>query len=356
MVTGLLAGVDIGGSGTRGCLVEEGRIIACSALPADLSSSTAVGDLAIAVLSKVLADSGHEIDQLASIGVGIPGQVSEGKVRHAANLGIGKAGFDLGGYVSSATQVPTLVENDMTVAAYGAYALTSADSSVRSLIFIGIGTGVAAGIVLEGEVYRGSRGLAGEFGHVPMGTGIECPCGSTGCLETVIGATAIAKEWDLAPVSSLFLSAAQGESQAVALAARAIDHLAQAMWWLAAAYDPDVFYIGGGVGAGAPSIGKMVATRWTELAGSSEFARRVLDPDRIRMYDLEEPVGAYGAALLGARQIGERQMTEHFSSSRETASLGTLEKDKKTRVTPKGFGETRATRQQEEESQCVNDG
>jgi hypothetical protein len=48
----------------------------------------------------------------------------------------------------------------------------------------------------------------------------------------------------------------------------------------------------------------MVATRWVELAGSSEFARRVLDPDRIRMYDLEQPVGAYGAALLGADRAG----------------------------------------------------
>lgn len=304
-MTGLLAGVDIGGSGTRSCLVEEGRIVASSVLPADLSSSTAVGDIAIAVLSKVLADTGHELDQITSIGVGIPGQVSDGRVRYAANLGIGKAGFDLSGYVSSATQVPTLVENDMTVAAYGAYALTSEDdSSVRSLVFIGIGTGVAAGIVLEGEAYRGSRGLAGEFGHVPTGTGIPCPCGSVGCLETVIGATALGREWDVAPVSSLFLSAARGDPRAERLAARAIDHLARAMWWLAAAYDPDLFYIGGGVGAGAPSIGGMVATRWTELAGSSEFARRVLDPDRIRMYDLEEPVGAYGAALLGALRTG----------------------------------------------------
>jgi predicted NBD/HSP70 family sugar kinase len=298
-VTGVLAGVDIGGSGTRSCLVEKGRIVASSALPADLTSSQAVGDLALAVLSKVLADTGYELGQLTSIGVGIPGQVSDGHVRYAANLGIGKAGFDLGGYVSSATQVPTLVENDMTVAAYGAFALTSADdSSVRSLVFVGIGTGVSAGIVLDGNAYRGSRGLAGEFGHVPMGTGIDCPCGSTGCLETVLGATALGKEWDLAPVSSLFES--RGDARAERLASRAVDHLAQAMWWLAAAYDPDLFYIGGGVGAGAPSIGDMVATRWVELAGSSELARRVLDPDRIRMYDLEQPVGAYGAALLGA--------------------------------------------------------
>lgn len=304
-MTGVLAGVDVGGSATRGCLVEGGRIIATSALPADLSSSTAVGDIAIAVLSKVLAETGYELDQLTSIGVGIPGQVGDGVVRHAANLGIGKAGFDLGGYVSSATQVPTLVENDMTVAAFGAFALTSADdSTVRSLVFIGIGTGVSAGIVLDGEAHRGSRGLAGEFGHVPMNTGIDCVCGSTGCLETVIGATALGKEWDGAPVSSLFQSAARGDARAAELASRAIDHLARAMWWLAAAYDPDLFYIGGGIGAGAPSIGGMVATRWIELAGGSEFARRVLDPDRIRMYDLEEPVGAYGAALLGAQLEG----------------------------------------------------
>jgi hypothetical protein len=102
-----------------------------------------------------------------------------------------------------------------------------------------------------------------------------------------------------------------------------MDHLALAMWWLAASYDPDLFYIGGGVGTGAPSIRNLVAARWTEMAGRSELARRVLDPDRIRMYDLEEPVGAFGAASLAAVHGGQR-IAEPFSSRRGTPFPGTF--------------------------------
>jgi predicted NBD/HSP70 family sugar kinase len=260
-----------------------------------------LGNLVLTALKRTLSEAGRDLDQVTSIGIGVPGQVNDGVVRHAANLGIDETGFDLGGYVSSATQVATFVENDMRAAAFGAYTQSvSLHPAMRNLVFVGLGTGVSAGVVINGKVFRGSRGLAGEFGHVPMGTGIACVCGSIGCLETVIGATALGKEWQQTPVSSLFQSAAGGDMRAAALASRAIDHLAEAMWWLAATYDPDLFYLGGGVGMGAPSIRNMVAARWEELEGASELARRVLDPSRIRMYDLEEPVGAYGAALLGA--------------------------------------------------------
>lgn len=310
-MTGMVAGIDIGGSGTKACLVAEGRIVASVVLATDLVAHPDVGAIAVSALDKALAEAGSDLEQVTAIGVGIPGEVADGWVRNAANLGIGGSGFDLGGHVSSATQVPALVENDMRVAAYGAYLLSVADGrAVRDLVYVGIGTGVSAGVVLHGSIHRGSRGLAGEFGHVPMGTGIECPCGSTGCLETVIGTAGLRQAWDGGPVSSLFQSAEHDE-RASSAAERALDHLARAMWWLAAAYDPELFYIGGGVGAGTTSIRDGVAARWQELAGESELARRVLDPDRVRMYDLGEPVGAYGAALLAVahRDRGGKQET-----------------------------------------------
>jgi hypothetical protein len=91
------------------------------------------------------------------------------------------------------------------------------------------------------------------------------------------------------------------------------------MWWLASSFDPDFFFIGGGVGAGNPSIGSLVAARWQEMAGDSPLARRVLDPDRIRMYDLGEPVGAYGAAVLSAvRRPRSGKREEHAIWEEET--------------------------------------
>jgi predicted NBD/HSP70 family sugar kinase len=303
-VTALAAGVDIGGSGTKACLVSDGRLIGTTALPTEMAAVDSLGSLVTNALNQTLTEAGHHLDQVSSIGIGVPGLVNDGVVRHAANLGIDESGFDLGGYVSSATQVATFVENDMRVAAYGAYTQSvSSHPAMKNLVYVGLGTGVSAGVVINGEVFRGSRGLAGEFGHVPMGTGIACVCGSVGCLETVIGAAGLRQSWNGGTASSLFSSAANGDRRAQTLADETIGYLAQAMWWLAATYDPDLFFIGGGIGANTPSIRAFLAAHWVEMAASSAFARRVLDPDRIRMYDLEEPVGAYGAALLGAAHL-----------------------------------------------------
>ena len=297
----IVIGVDIGGSGTKACVVSNGQILATASVPTELTAPDSLGVVAISALNKALAEAGLGLGDINSIGLGVPGQVGGGQVRHAANLGIGEEGFDLGGYVSSATQVPALVENDMRVAAYGAYIQSlEVDPSIENLVYVGLGTGVSAGVILNGEVFRGSRGLAGEFGHVPMGTGLTCACGSVGCLETVIGAAGLRHAWDGEEASSLFQSAASGNTRAQGLAKQAIEYLAQAMWWLAATYDPDIFFIGGGIGANTPSIRALLASRWVEMADSSAFARRVLGPDRIRTYDLEEPVGAYGAALFAA--------------------------------------------------------
>lgn len=317
----LVAGVDIGGSGTKACLLDQGHIIATAALPTDMTDSGGLAGLVVRVLDVVLAESGRELIELSAIGIGVPGQVNEGAVRNAANLGIDETGFDLGGIVSSATQVATIVENDMRVAAYGAFTQsTASDPSIRSLVYVGLGTGVSAGVVLDGEIFRGSRGLAGEFGHVPMGSDITCVCGSVGCLETVVGAAGLRQSWDGENAGSVFTSAATGNTRAKTVADKAIGYLADGMWWLAATYDPDLFFIGGGVGANTPSIRSLLAARWVEMGASSAFARRVLDPDRIRLYDLEEPVGAYGAALLAAAGR-DRSGKRHATATREEESI-----------------------------------
>ncbi|MGH8913143.1 MAG: ROK family protein [Acidimicrobiia bacterium] len=312
----MVAGIDIGGSGTKACVVADSRILATASVRTVSAAAESLGDVAVSVLGSALAEVGIGLADIDSIGLGVPGQVSDGVVRNAANLGIGEAGFDLGGYVSSATQVPAFVENDMRVAALGAYTQSvDIDPSIENLIYVGLGTGVSAGVILRGQVFRGSRGLAGEFGHVPMGTGLACACGSVGCLETVIGAAGLRQAWGGETGSALFGSAANGDVRARDLVDTTIDYLAQAMWWLAATYDPDIFFIGGGMAAATPSITALLADRWLEMAASSALARRVLDPDRIRLYDLEEPVGAYGAALLAAAhrdRSGQRQETANW--------------------------------------------
>jgi len=314
----MFAGVDVGGSTTKACVVEGTASMASIVIPTALGTPSDLGQLAIAAVSAAVEEAGYRISDLTAIGVGVPGQVASGRVRNAANLGIDEEGYDLEGHVIAATGVPTSVENDMTVAAFGAFKRLSVDDpSLESLVYIGLGTGVSAGVVLNREVFRGSRALAGEFGHVPMGTGLECACGSVGCLETVIGANGLRDAWPGGITTNLFVTAAEGDERAEKVVDHAIGFLATAMWWLAAAYDPDYFLIGGGLGINNPSIKSLITERWAEMSSPSPLARRVLDPERIRISDLEEPVGAYGAALHAAGDAGRSEPTNPESNWEE---------------------------------------
>jgi len=305
-----VAGVDVGGSTTKACIIDGTTTLASAVVPTTLGSPTSLGDLTVAAVNTVVAETDHQVTDLSAIGVGVPGQVSSGHVRNAANLGIDEDGYDLEGYVATATGVATSVENDMTVAAFGAFSqLSRTEPGLENLVYIGLGTGVSAGVVLNRHVFRGSRALAGEFGHVPMGTGLECACGSEGCLETAIGANGLRDAWQGEMTTTLFAAAAAGDEEAEGIVERAVGFLSSAMWWLAAAYDPDYFLIGGGLGVNNPSIKDLIAARWAEMSSRSALARRVLDPDRIRISDLEEPVGAYGAALLAARDVVHPEQT-----------------------------------------------
>lgn len=305
-----MAGVDVGGSTTKSCIVEGATTLASAVVPTTLTTPAELGDLTLTAVNAAIAETGHHIADLAGIGVGVPGQVSSGHVRNAANLGIGETAYDLEGHVTTATGIPTLIENDMTVAAYGAYSqLSLTEPTLENLVYIGLGTGVSAGVVLNRDVFRGSHALAGEFGHVPMGTGLECACGSVGCLETVVGANGLRQAWQGEMTTTLFAAAAGGDKEAEAVVGRAVGFLATALWWLAAAYDPDCFLIGGGLGVNNPAIKDLIAGQWAEMSSRSALARRVLDPDRIRISDLEEPVGAYGAAVLAARDVVRSEQT-----------------------------------------------
>lgn len=303
--TDLYVGVDIGGTITKACVVRGQDMVSSISLPTDARRPEDLVQVAVEAMRRAAGQAGHGLRDLTGVGVGIPGQVVNGIVRDTANLPIDGRGLDLAAEVTIATGLATVIENDMTVAAYGAFSqMQPSDPSLRNLVYIGLGTGVSAGLILDGRFYRGSRGLAGEFGHVPVGTGIACPCGSTGCLETVMGANAFRTAWGSEDIADLFNSASTGDTIAIRIVDRGLDHLAEAMWWLAICYDPDLFVIGGGIGINNPGIRGRLATRWAFMADESPFARLVLDPERIVVSDLEEPVGSYGAALLARADPG----------------------------------------------------
>ena len=131
---------------------------------------------------------------IAAIGVAIPGLVNRQTDRVIAPRAVPTTMFDdLHGELMRATGVRVELENDANAAAYGEYKV-GAGRGARNMFYMMIGNGIGGAIVLDGKLWTGASGFAGEVGHITIDTeGLECICGNRGCLETVASAPSIVR-------------------------------------------------------------------------------------------------------------------------------------------------------------------
>ena len=306
MNNGLRVGLDIGGSKVLGAVVDaDGTVVAQSRQDTRrgpdgiLATATAVLGLLAGALDGALPPR---------IGVGIPGIVDHdrGAVSHAVNLGLGGDWFPLAGQLARRTGATVVVENDLNAATWGARVLTGADD----LAYVSLGTGLAAGFVLDGVLRRGASGAAGEIGHVPVDPGGPlCSCGQRGCLELTAAAAALTAAWPsggaASPAEALFAAAAAGNPEAAAVRDRFAAGVADAIRLLGLAVDPRVIIIGGGIAyLGDPLLAAVTAALRAQAAASPFLAALDL-ADRVRLIPAGVPVGAIGAALIGDARCGE---------------------------------------------------
>ncbi len=131
---------------------------------------------------------------VAAIGVGIPGLVNPetGKVIISTDLPSIVRGA-LQEELERATGLPVLLENDANAAAFGEYTAGAGRGS-RNMFYITIGAGIGGALILDGRLWKGASGFAGEIGHITIDPeGVECACGNNGCLETVASAPNIVR-------------------------------------------------------------------------------------------------------------------------------------------------------------------
>ncbi len=157
-----------------------------------------------------------EAGQLTGVGVGVPGIIyrDTGTLRQSPNLP-GWEDFPVRREIESLLGTPVWLDNDANVAALGEFWLGAGKGS-RSLCMVTLGTGVGGGLILDGKVWRGFLGMAGELGHVVVAeNGSRCACGGQGCLETEISASAIVRKAGetLAKGRSLLLQRAEREGR-----------------------------------------------------------------------------------------------------------------------------------------------
>ena len=292
-------GLDIGGTKTHGVvLADDGSILA------QVRRSTRPGaDGLVDTAAQVFAALGREVGEplTGAVGVGVPGivDVGRGTLRHAVNLDVDGDDLPLRDLVAERLGVPVVLENDVNAAALAARALVGADD----VVYLSVGTGLAAGIVLDGRLRRGEHSAAGEIGHLPVDPdGAVCGCGQVGCLETIASGRALAVAWptpDGPPAAGLFAAAATGDTRAVEVRDRFCWGVASAIRALCLTIDPECIVLGGGVAEVGEPLREQVARQLRAMGGGSPFLASLELADRLTIVPQHYPVAAVGAAILG---------------------------------------------------------
>jgi glucokinase len=179
-------GINVTGDHVRAALVDEYGSIIDSKLAG--ISKELIPQLAALVEG---LQSGAPV---AAIGIAIPGLVNRQTDRVVAPRDLPRTMVeDLHGELMRATGLRVELENDANAAAYGEYKVGAGRGS-RNLFYMMIGNGIGGALILDGKLWTGASGFAGEVGHITIDTeGFECVCGNTGCLETVASAPSIVR-------------------------------------------------------------------------------------------------------------------------------------------------------------------
>ena len=190
-------GVDMGGTNLRVAgFSEDWTRLASVAIPTRVKDGprAVLADMAAAIRNTIEQCGGEA--ELQGIGVGSPGPIElpEGRLLELPNLP-GFEGLELKRELEALLSLPVIIESDANAAALAeAHAGVGTEPGAHSLCMLTLGTGVGNGLIFNGKIWHGDRGMAGEAGHVSVWPdGILCPCGNRGCLELFASATGIAR-------------------------------------------------------------------------------------------------------------------------------------------------------------------
>ena len=310
-MTRIRVGLDVGGTKIEAVAVApDGEILGRLRRPTGWGEDAVVSCIADAV-SALAAETGFAVSDIGTAGVGIPGLVDaeSGRVLHAVNLGV--ESLDLAARAGERLGVPFRVENDVKAAALGAAALSGVEGSMA---YLNLGTGVAAGIVVDGRIWRGSRGIAGEVGHLSVDpNGRLCGCGQRGCIETFCGGGALAKAWvrpGELPVRDLLDAADAGDPEALVLRDGLYHGAAAGVRVLVLAADVERVIIGGGLTALGSRLEDGIRAALLAGAATSPFMRSLHLDERIELLPAGSPAAAFGAALVGA-SVPSKEIVTH---------------------------------------------
>jgi predicted NBD/HSP70 family sugar kinase len=265
------------------------------------------------IIDELMEISSREAITVSGIGIGVPGITVPGTGLVSLAPALGWQEFPLAARLREKYPYPILVENDANLAALGEAWFRSKAGDTQNLVLIAIGTGIGAGVVLDGDIYTGTHNLAGEIGYLLLDRsqlGKHFP--DFGAFELIASGTGIANRANAlqfehippgfdAPYTAeeVFWAAKNNEPWAEAILADTVDYLALAIAAVTLLYDPEVIVLGGGVSRSADMLIEPVLRR---LDGTMPILPKILVSQL-----------GYRGAVLGAAMQLLRITSDHYT-------------------------------------------
>jgi glucokinase len=294
-------GVDVGGTKVAAVLVDvTGTIVRRARAETESSQYPSMVAGIVAAVRDVSAG-----EPIGAVGLAIAGNVAADGSHVLFSPHLPLAGEPLAADLQSQLGVPVVLDNDANGAAWAEHE-TGAGRGTSELLFVALGTGLGAGLVIRDELYRGAQGFAGEAGHVTVVVdGRQCPCGARGCWERYASGTALVAEYlerggDPEIGGPGITAAAQaGDPTAVAALVEVGHWLGRGLASLVAVLDPARIVVGGGVSEAGDLL--LDPARQALAASVTGGGRRPLPP--VVGAELGNEAGVVGAAMLARRRM-----------------------------------------------------
>lgn len=309
-------GVDIGGTKIAAGIVDERKLICCQkSIPVKIATCTEdIVKLITHLVEDLLHESKLPMKDIKTIGVVVPGtaNLKTRQVEYANNLLYCQG--NLMEQLEYQLGRPVIFENDANAAAWGEYLVMK--ERPESMVMITLGTGIGAGIIVNGALFHGINFAAGEIGHMSIQMdGISCNCGRRGCYELYASATALglqakeamrrAKEsklWELCHGNSSDIDARivieavrLGDETATHIFKTYLKYLGTGIVNLMNLLQPELVVIGGGLS----NAGELLLTPLKEMVEQEVYTRDSQQNPKLCLAQLKNEAGIIGAAFLG---------------------------------------------------------
>ena len=307
-------GIDIGGMSIKGAAVDSnGRVYETFSMPFVKGEP---GEITIRKLAEIVKEyiASYALeDKIVGIGIGSPGtlDVQNGVVEYANNLGWNH--LPVAQLMNEVLPYPVRLTNDANAAALGE-AKYGAGEEYNNIIMLTLGTGVGGGIIINGKLYEGNLGKAGELGHMVVQVdGEPCTCGRKGCLEAYASATALIREtkkamlnneqslmWAICPDIDMvggkvpFEAAKQGDETAIQILNNYIKYLGEGILNYCNIFRPEAVVLSGGIA----NAGDYLFNRLNQYIKDRNYGYKMTPEVKILPAELGYDSGKIGAAAL----------------------------------------------------------